>query len=38
MGYSNIVSRHIFCFNLGREWQIPNLRAFAFFIHRNKYR
>ncbi len=23
---------------LGREWQIPNLRAFAFFLHRNKYR
>ncbi len=22
----------------GREWQIPNLRAFAFFLHRNKYR
>ncbi len=25
-------------FIFGREWQIPNLRAFAFFLHRNKYR
>jgi hypothetical protein len=22
----------------GRKWQIPHLRAFAFSLHRNKYR